>query len=592
MWRDKNIVGWCNNCNVPILDAKRCGTCNRQSIKLNLRFKGEVRPLFPVEKEKIRRIISEYFSDNLFSELSEDSLWFFNETSRTEFKGDVIMDGKVLFEVHYDALKRRWRIKPYKDLLRYVNPQKRVIYIYDFLSPSLNERKGVYASWIKEVASPAYLDEYVIVDAGDVKGIGKVVSNPLTEEKNRRVVKIIDSVFIDEKDRLKGTHLKEVIEANSYILEEKERETIKKIENAFKKLNLPLIASFSGGKDSSAVVNICLEYDPSIPIVFLDTGIEFPETLRYVDRFAKELRVEDNLIKIKSPSDFFELWKIFGPPSRSLRWCCKTQKFAPMNKFITANYPTGVLSVLAVRKHESLFRSRSSLIERNRWIHKQVSLYPIKDWGLLDVWLYIFWKRLPYNELYELGIPRVGCWPCPFQSQCIFNIMETTHPHLIQTLYIHLLKWATKHGFSKKWVTSGEWRLRNNNRVTREEIGHAEPCIEGKPMVHLVVPTNFGKRILRLLPILTNRFEGHFIDGKYVICIPIETSRKKLKILLEKSINCQRCGLCIEICPHRALRLGEEGIYVDGSRCQRCYVCLEEGCIASNYSSKRVIAIR
>ena len=55
MWRDKNIIGWCNNCNVPILDAKRCGICGRQSVKLDLRFKGEVRPLFPAEKEKVSK---------------------------------------------------------------------------------------------------------------------------------------------------------------------------------------------------------------------------------------------------------------------------------------------------------------------------------------------------------------------------------------------------------------------------------------------------------------------------------------------------------------------------------------------------------
>ena len=261
-----------------------------------------------------------------------------------------------------------------------------------------------------------------------------------------------------------------------------------------------------------------------------------------------------------------------------------------MNRFITANYPEGVLSVSAVRKNESLFRSRSSLIEKNRWIHKQALLYPIKDWGLLDVWLYIFWKGLPYNELYELGIPRVGCWPCPFQSQYIFNIMETTHPQLIHILYLNLMRWATEHGFSKEWVISGKWKLRTSS-VSKEKIGYAEPCIEGKPMIHLVVPASFGERILRLLPVLTDQFESHFINGKCVICIPTKTPRKKLKTLLEKAINCQRCGLCIEVCPHHALHLDEEGVYVDVSKCQRCCACLEESCIASNYSLKRVIAM-
>ena len=590
MWIDRNILGWCDNCNVPILDAKRCGICGRQSTKLNLRFKGEVRPLFPIEKRMIEGFVIEYFSDKLLSGLHEDSVWFFNETSRTEFKGDILIDGKVLFEVYYNTLKRRWRIKPYKDFLRYLNPQRRVIYLHDFLSSSLRERKGVYASWINVMISPAFLNEYVILEAGDVKGIGKVLINSVTTTQGRKVIEVVDSAFIGGRSKLRGSHLKETIQANSYILENKEKEAIKEVKYALRKLNLPLVAAFSGGKDSSVVANICLEFDSSIPVVFLDTGIEFPETIDYLDRFAKDLHLEDNLVKIRSSNDFFKLWKIFGPPSRSLRWCCKTQKFTPMNKYITTNYPTGVLSVLAVRKHESLFRSKSSLIEKNRWIPNQAILYPIKDWGLLDVWLYIFWRKLPYNELYERGIPRVGCWPCPFQSRCIFDTMEITHPDLIRKLYSHLQRWAAKQGFGKEWVMSGNWRLRNKG-ITKEKIGHAERCIEGKPMTHLVLNDGFGNRILKLLPILVDRFERHNVNGKSVICVPSNVPQKKLRILLEKAINCQKCGLCTEICPHNALYLDRNGNCVDVSKCQRCYACLEEPCMASKYTLKKKVIV-
>jgi len=591
MWIDQNVIGWCNNCNVPILDASECGICGKQSIKLNLRFKGEVRPLFTIEKKNIETLVNEYFSDSLLSELDEDSLWFFNETSRTEFKGDVIIDGKVLFEVHYNALEKSWKIKPRKDFLRYVLPQKRVVYVKDFLSPTLRNCKWVYSSWIEKIGSSIFPGEYAILDGGNVKAVGKVLKEPSIEENGRKLIEVVDSDFIIKKSRLKGSYLNEVVEANSYILEKRETNVVRNIESISRKFDLPLVASFSGGKDSSIVTNICLEYDPSVEIVFLNTGIEFPETVEFIDAFAKELRLKDNLAKISSPNNFFKLWEIFGPPSRSLRWCCKTQKFTPMNKYISTNYPKGVLCASAIRKHESLFRSNSSIIEKNQWIPKQTLLYLIKDWGLLDVWLYIFWKRLPYNPLYELGIPRVGCWPCPFQSQCIFNIMENTHPQLIHALYGRLLKWSIKHGYNEEWVRSGNWRLRNNG-APKEEIGHAEPCIEGKPMTHLVVPSDYGKRILKLLPMLTSHFESHIVDEKYIICVPAKVARKKLKTLLEKAVNCQKCGLCLETCPFGALSLDKNGISMDASKCQKCHACLAEPCIASKYAfESKVIAL-
>jgi len=590
MWLDRNIIGWCDNCNVPILDAKRCGVCSRQSKKLNLRFKGEVRPLFPVEKRIINELLNEYFSEKLLSNLHKDSIWFFNETSRTEFRGDVIIDGKVLFEIYYDSQQKKWRIKPYRDFLKYFNPQKNVVHLHEFLSPSLIEGKGVYSSWITDVTTSTQVNDYVILDAGDVKGIGKILTDSFLKTEGRKVIEVLDSGFINKRFSLKGSYLKDIIQANSSILENKEREAINSIKYVSEKLGLPLIVSFSGGKDSSVIASICLEFDPSVPIVFLDTGIEFPETINYLECFSRKLHIKDNLVKIKSSTNFFELWKIFGPPSRSLRWCCKTQKFTPMNRYITANYAAGVLSVLAIRKHESLLRSKSDLIEKNRWVPKQAIIYPIKDWGLLDVWLYIFWKGLPYNKLYEGGIPRVGCWPCPFQSQCIFNIMEKTHPKLIQTLYSHLERWAVKHGFSKEWVTSGEWRLRNNG-VAKEEIGYAESCTEGKPMIHLVLENGFGNRVVKLLPILTRYFETHPIDKKLIICVPTNVPQKELRILLEKAINCRKCGLCLEICQHNALYFDKNGICVDISKCKKCYVCLKESCIATKYSSKNRVIV-
>lgn len=588
----KNEIGWCNNCNVPILDGKLCGICNTQSKKLNLKFKGEIRPFFPKEETFIKRIIFSYFSDNFLSELDKNSILFFNETSRTEYRGDIIIDGKTLFQIIHNSEKKGWEIKPYKEALNFFKPEKRLLIIPQFLSPTLRESQGIYSSWISKVLFPANEDDFVIIESGNVKAIGKVINKSLRSKKGKRVIDVIDSVYINNnKSRLKGSYLNDVIQANSYILEEKENQARNKIIKAIKKLNLPLIVSFSGGKDSSVVADICLNIESSIDLVFFDTGIEFPETYEFLKHFSNELHLNDNLKIIKSNYDFFELWNIFGPPSRSQRWCCKTQKFMPMNNFILENYKSGVLSALANRKNESLRRSKNkNFIDKNQWIPEQSIVYPIEDWGLLDVWLYIFWKKLPYNKLYELGIPRVGCWPCPFQSQCIFNIMEETHSNLIQNLNNHLNKWAIKHGYDKNWVLSGDWRLRNGTK-TKEQVGYSHACHEGKPMIHLVLDSNYGEKVIQMLPILTNEYEFHDEKEKNVVCIPNNISMKKLKILLEKASNCQMCGLCVDLCPQKALNLNNKGLYVEKLNCINCFKCLETNCMSAMYNLKENIII-
>lgn len=49
--------------------------------------------------------------------------------------------------------------------------------------------------------------------------------------------------------------------------------------------------AFSGGKDSLAVLHLALQAEPNLPVVFFDSGLEFPETLTYLDQIAALLSV-------------------------------------------------------------------------------------------------------------------------------------------------------------------------------------------------------------------------------------------------------------------------------------------------------------
>ena len=53
MLRFQNALGWCEGCNVPILDTRECGICGKQSREIHLKGSGEVRPIFEFEKKSL-----------------------------------------------------------------------------------------------------------------------------------------------------------------------------------------------------------------------------------------------------------------------------------------------------------------------------------------------------------------------------------------------------------------------------------------------------------------------------------------------------------------------------------------------------------
>lgn len=85
-----------------------------------------------------------------------------------------------------------------------------------------------------------------------------------------------------------------------------------------------LFVSFSGGKDSTVVSDLVRKAlaRPDIIHIFGNTTLEFPETYDYISRFKKENPKTPVLRAENKEQDFYNLCDSFGPPSRSLRWCC------------------------------------------------------------------------------------------------------------------------------------------------------------------------------------------------------------------------------------------------------------------------------
>ena len=85
-----------------------------------------------------------------------------------------------------------------------------------------------------------------------------------------------------------------------------------------------MFVSFSGGKDSTVTSDLVMRAlsEPKILHIFGDTTLEFPETMKYIERFKKEHPQTPVVSSRNKDKDFEELCALVGPPSRVMRWCC------------------------------------------------------------------------------------------------------------------------------------------------------------------------------------------------------------------------------------------------------------------------------
>lgn len=394
---------------------------------------------------------------------------------------------------------------------------------------------------------------------------------------------------------LVGSNVRELIKANKKQLKEKEKEAVGFIKECFGGFGLPKVVSFSGGKDSLVTLLLARKIKRNIPVVYLNTSLDFPETTEYVRKLKGDLKL--NLIEITPPQTFFELSRKLGPPSCFAPWCCQTLKFGPFNRFIEDYYPEGVLSFQGLRKFESATRKNYDRIVFNSTIPKQKIACPILDWTTFEVWLYILWKRAEYNPVYDYGFPRVGCVVCPHKYINHFKLTEETHPKIMKRWYRILHDYAKENGYDASWVTSGNWskRCEKFQKIPLKFFRTYE--FEGSKFYEIKNEKMFSQvkeylKVFKNFEVRTNeKLEITFSDNK----IEVRTNPKILKKVdkqILRAINCVGCGACTGFCS--AMRIERGRLKIDDKKCTSCLKCLSSAnlrmsCVSLNYRKKRFI---
>lgn len=148
----------------------------------------------------------------------------------------------------------------------------------------------------------------------------------------------------------------------------------------------------------AVLIDLAVGVEPSIEVVFIDTGYHFPETLDTVEAVRRKYGL--NLRMMTVPTHDEELWKV-DPEN-----CCSAVKVGQLDRALAGKEAW----MSGLRRDEAETRANAPIIARD--LRGLIKVNPLANWTELDVAGYIVDHDVPVNPLIAQGYPSIGCWPC------------------------------------------------------------------------------------------------------------------------------------------------------------------------------------
>ncbi len=148
----------------------------------------------------------------------------------------------------------------------------------------------------------------------------------------------------------------------------------------------------------AVLVDLAVKVEPSIEVVFIDTGYHFPETLDTVEQVRRKYGL--NLRMMTVPTHDEDLWKV-DPEN-----CCSAVKVGQLDRALAGKEAW----MSGLRRDEAETRANSPIVARD--LRGLIKVNPIANWTAQDVAGYIEDHHIIVNPLIAQGYPSIGCWPC------------------------------------------------------------------------------------------------------------------------------------------------------------------------------------
>jgi len=456
----KKILYWCDHCNVPLI-GKNCA-CGSEGRKISLLQPYDVRPALAADTVLIKNLVHKRFGD-----VPLNRIMLLNKAGGVDRADLVIMNGERFGWLTFDPVTRTFNVDIAPEALPYLIAHvKQGIVDLDTQTDARKEQGRIGGKKLS-LKTPVP-DGTVIVKYRNKYGTGMV------REGHIKVKEIIPVEQKTPPDPDWGV----AVQQNRYHLKNLERNAIRTIRHHLH--DRPTInVSFSGGKDSTAVLHLARKAGVT-KAFFIDTGIEFPETVEFVKSQGIEI--------IPPAGDFWQAAEKAGPPGKDHRWCCKLLKLRPLKLYLATAGPC--VTVQGNRWYESWNRADLEETSQNPDNPLQMNISPIRNWRALEVFLYLWWQKLPLNPLYEKGIERIGCYLCPSMLESEYEELKNLNPDAVRRWSEALERWATKKGLPEEYCTWGLWRwkalppkmreLCNAKGIALNEDYSVKPVVEEK----------------------------------------------------------------------------------------------------------------
>ena len=258
--------------------------------------------------------------------------------------------------------------------------------------------------------------------------------------------------------------LKELRKRQSWTLHQKIDHSLGVIDQFISRLNGQVYVGFSGGKDSTVLLDLCRIIKPDIKAVFCNTGNEYPDIVRFVRELkaTEGYNIEIIYPKLK-PAQVFEkygfpliskeqsqsIYEVMHAKSESTikrrlgidpkyrnkpsvisdKWlfllkepfsishkCCYCLKKSPFEIYEKENNLHPIMGVMA---SESLMREKMYLRKGgcNSFDGGRIKSLPLSIWLEDDIWAYIRDRGLKIADIYHKGAKRTGCMFCGYGCQ-------------------------------------------------------------------------------------------------------------------------------------------------------------------------------
>lgn len=377
------------------------------------------------------------------------------------------------------------------------------------------------------------------------------------------------------------------------------------------------IASFSGGKDSQVVLDLCTRAIPSteFEVFYSDTGYELPPSLdlyQQVQDHYHKLFPDLKFSLTRNHESVLNYWDKIGTPSDKHRWCCAIMKTAPLYRSLKidgTNKQAKVLTFDGIRAEESTRRANYNRIGKGVKHDTVINASPILNWSTVEIFFYLWQHDLTINKAYRNGMTRVGCLICPFSSEWNDMVSNRIYKDRLAPFLSRIEKKTKEAGIKDVdvYIKDGNWKRRAGGRgmsfPSNLSIESTKPQLVLKavnPQEGLLTWLNaIGKYSAYTNEIGEVKGELRYKNKIYAFSITCNESthvivfentsadpvlQGLIKRVFYKATYCIHCGVCEVECPTGALSIKHSSAHIEKNKCISCKKCLtfhDFGCISA-----------